>query len=199
VATILREYLALSYDKNIVKEAKEKGIAITVKALMQRADAPNQNNRVYPAAILQREIENYKKAITEGRATGELDHPESSIVSLQNVSHIIREVWWNGNEVMGTVEILNTPKGKIAQDLMEAGVRLGISSRGVGEVIKNESGHDVVDESFMLVAFDLVSEPSTHEAWLMRESKEVDLDTIRKMIPKVDRIYRSINEILRKK
>jgi hypothetical protein len=157
MATILREYLALTYDKNIVKEAKEKGLSIAVKALLQRADAPNQNNRVYPMSILQREVENYKKAIIEGRATGELDHPESSIVSLQNVSHIVREVWWQGNEVMGTVEILNTPKGKIAQELMEAGVRLGISSRGVGEVIKNESGHDVVDESFMLVAFDLVA------------------------------------------
>jgi hypothetical protein len=190
--------MALSYDKNIVKEAKEKGLSITLKALLQRADAVNQNHRVYPRPILEREIENYKKAIMEGRATGELDHPESSIVSLQNVSHVIRDIWWNGNEVMGTVEILNTPKGKIAQDLIEGGVRLGISSRCVGEVQKNQEGHDVVDESLMLIAFDLVSEPSTQNAWLS-EGKQVDLDTIRKMVPKVDRISRIVNEILRKR
>ena len=198
MAQLLREYMALSYDKNIVKEAKEKGLSITLKAPLQRADAVNQNHRVYPRPILEREIQNYKKAIAEGRATGELDHPESSIVSLQNVSHVIREIWWNGDEVMGTVEILNTPKGKIAQDLIEGGVRLGISSRCVGEVQKDHEGHDVVDESLMLIAFDLVSEPSTQNAWLS-EGKQVDLDTIRKMVPKVDRISRIVNEILRKR
>ena len=195
---LLREYVALSYDKDIVKEARAKGISIVLKALLQRADSVNQNHRVYPRSILEREIENYKKAITEGRATGELDHPESSIVSLQNVSHVIREIWWNNDEVMGTVEILNTPKGKIAQDLIEAGVRLGISSRCVGEVNKNNEGHDVVDESLMLIAFDLVSEPSTQNAWLS-EGKEVNINDIRKMIPKNDRISRIVNEILRKR
>jgi hypothetical protein len=198
VATLLREYLALTYDKAIVKEAKEQNKPVVVKALLQRADALNQKGRVYPRPILEREVVNYKKAIQEGRATGELDHPDSSVVSLQNVSHILRDVWWQGDDVMGTVEVLNTPKGKIALDLMEAGVKLGISSRGVGETIQNEEGHDVVDESFMLVAFDLVSEPSTHEAWLMKEGKEVSIDLVRKMVPKVDRINRLINEILRK-
>jgi hypothetical protein len=196
VAKILREYLTLSYDKNIVNEAKEKGINIVLKAILQRADAENQNHRIYPRGILEREVSNYQKAIAEGRATGELDHPESSIVSLQNVSHIIREIGWNGNEVVGAIEILNTPKGKIAQDLISAGVRLGVSSRGVGEVIRNEAGCDVVDESFMLVAFDLVSEPSTQEAWL-HENKQVTVDDIRKMVPKQDRISRIVNEILK--
>jgi hypothetical protein len=196
VATLLREYLALNYDKTVVKEAKDANKPIVVKALLQRADALNQNGRVYPRPILEREVTNYKKAIGEGRATGELDHPESSVVSLQNVSHILRDVWWDGDDVMGTVEILSTPKGKIAMDLMEAGVKLGISSRGVGETMQNDEGHDVVDESFMLVAFDLVSEPSTHEAWLMREGKEISMDAVRKMVPKVDRINRLINEIL---
>lgn len=196
MAKILREYLTLSYDKNIVNEAKEKGINIVLKAILQRADAENQNHRIYPRGILEREVSNYQKAIAEGRATGELDHPESSIVSLQNVSHIIREIGWNGNEVVGAIEILNTPKGKIAQDLISAGVRLGVSSRGVGEVIRNEAGCDVVDESFMLVAFDLVSEPSTQEAWL-HENKQVTVDDIRKMVPKQDRISRIVNEILK--
>jgi len=199
VATLLREYVSLSYSKDFIKEAKEKKQPIIVSALLQRADALNQNKRIYPREILEREIENYKKAIAEGRATGELDHPDSSVVELQNVSHILRDVWWDGDDVKGKVEILDTPKGKIAQDLMEAGVKLGISSRGIGETIKDDNGYDVVDESFMLVAFDLVSEPSTHEAWLgLKEGKEIPLDTIRKIVPKVDRINRIVNEILEK-
>jgi hypothetical protein len=197
MAALLREYLDLKYDKNVIKEQKEKKEPIIVPALLQRADASNQNERVYPMEILQREVVNYQKAVGEGRALGELDHPDSSVVSLGNVSHVIREMWWEGKEFMGKVEILNTPKGKIAQDLMEAGVKLGISSRGVGETRKNEDGYDVVDESFMLIAFDLVSEPSTHEAWLMSEGKEVSPNEIKKMIPKVDRVNRIVNEILK--
>lgn len=127
---------------------------------------------------------------------GECDHPDSSIVSLERVSHVIREIWWNGSEVWGTVEVLNTPKGKIIQDLMEAGIKIGISSRGVGETKKNSEGIDIVDENFMLVAFDLVSEPSTHHAWL-HESKDISRDDLRKMVPKVDRINRIVNDILR--
>lgn len=197
MATLLREFVNLNYDKQLVKEAKEKKAPILVKAILQRADAVNQNKRVYPMVILQREVENYKKAVREGRATGELDHPDSSVVSLENISHVIRDIWWDGNEVVGTVEILNTPKGRIAQELMEGGVKLGISSRGVGETMKNNEGYDVVDESFMLVAFDLVSEPSTHNAWLVHENKSITVDSIRKMIPKCDRVNRIVNEILK--
>jgi len=193
----LREYISLKYDRNLIKEAKEERKPILVKALLQRADAPNQNERIYPMPILGREVKNYEKAVVEGRAGGELDHPDSSVVSLENISHMIREIWWEGNEVWGTVEILNTPKGRIAQDLMEAGLKLGISSRGVGDTLKNEEGYSVVDESFMLIAFDLVSEPSTHEAWLMREGKELSSEAVRNMIPKVDRVNRIVNDILK--
>lgn len=129
---------------------------------------------------------------------GECDHPDSSIVSLERVSHVIREIWWNGNEVWGAVEILNTPKGKIIQDLMEAGIKIGISSRGVGETMKNHEGIDVVDENFVLVAFDLVSEPSTHHAWL-HESKQLSVSDVRNSLTKADRINRIVNEILRGK
>lgn len=195
---LLREFNVLTYEKGIVKESKEKGIPIVVKAIMQRADAKNQNGRVYPRPILEREINNYQKAIAEGRATGELDHPESSIVSLQNVSHVIREIGWIGDDVVGKLEILNTPKGKIAQDLMESGIKLGISSRCVGEVQRNENGEDVVDESLQLIAFDLVSEPSTHNAWLT-EAKEISTEEFRKMVSKVDRVNRLVNEILKRK
>lgn len=193
---LLREYVQLQYDKVQIQEAIKKQAPIIVSALIQRADAVNQNNRVYPREILEREINNYMKPVREGRAMGELDHPDSSVVSLENVSHIIREVWWDGANVMGRVEILNTPKGKIAQSLMESGVQLGISSRAVGDVQENENGNDVVDDSLMLVAFDLVSEPSTQNAFLMGESKNLDLATIRRMVPKVDRVSRIVNEIL---
>ncbi len=198
MALILREYTDLSYDRNLVKESIEKKLPIVLKTILQRKDAPNQNHRIYPGQILEREVNNYKKAIAEGRATGELDHPDSSIVSLERVSHIVREVWWHNDEVWGAVEILNTPNGKLAQTLLEAGVKVGISSRGVGDTKKNKDGYDVVDESFMLVAFDLVSEPSTHNAWL-HESKQISVDEVRKVIPKVDRVNRIVNEILKGK
>lgn len=200
MAVLLREYLDLQYDKNVIKETLEKKSPVLVKAIIQRADAVNQNKRVYPRTVLEREVQNYKKSVLEGRASGELDHPDSSVVSLERISHVLRDIWWDGNDVCGTIEILNTPKGKIAQELMQAGVRLGISSRGVGETMTTNEGFQMVDESFMLIAFDLVSEPSTQNAWLgLKEGREiVSTDKIRQMVPKVDRINRIVNEILRK-
>ena len=193
--TLLREYLALDYDKKVIAEAKDKKIPVIVSALLQRANIKNQNHRVYPKEILEREVINYTKSVQEGTATGELDHPESSIVSLENISHIIREIWWDGDEVKGKVEILDTPKGRIAKDLMAAGVKLGISSRGVGNTIQGDNDCEMVDESYMLIAFDLVSEPSTHEAWLS-EGKKVSTDEVRQMISKNNRINRLVNKIL---
>jgi hypothetical protein len=196
MAKLLREFITLNYDVKLIAEAKEKKQPIIVKALLQRADLKNQNGRIYPRSILEREVENYKKVVAESRATGEADHPESSVVELKNVSHIIRDIWWDNNDVVGKVEILNTPSGNIIKNLMEAGVKIGISSRGVGETKKDDEGNDIVDESFMLVAFDLVSEPSTHEAWLS-EGKEISLDKIKEMIPKRDRVNRILNDILK--
>jgi hypothetical protein len=123
----------------------------------------------------------------------------NSVVSLENISHAVREVWWDGAEVWGKLEILNTPKGRIAQDLMEAGIALGVSSRGVGEINTDDEGNDVVEENYMLICFDLVSEPSTQNAWIMKEGKELKLQEVRKLIPKVDRVNRIVNEILRTK
>lgn len=121
----------------------------------------------------------------------------SSIVELQQVSHTIKDIWWEGDDVIGTIEIHpSLPLGPKALGLLEAGMRVGISSRGVGETMQDDEGNDVVDESFMLVAFDLVSEPSTHEAWLMKEGKEIDMNMFRRSIPKAERISRLIREIL---
>ena len=108
---------------------------LIVNGVLQRAEAENQNGRVYPKRILEREVEKYKnREIKENRAFGELDHPESSVVELKNTSHIVRDVYWKGDDVMGRVEILKTPAGNILKELLEAGCTVGISSRGMGSV-----------------------------------------------------------------
>jgi hypothetical protein len=197
MAKVLCEFIGLNYDQTLVKEAKEKNLPVVLQGVLQRADARNQNGRVYPRHILEREITNYQKAVAEGRAVGEADHPDHSVVSLKNVSHVVREIGWNGNDVVGKVEILNTPSGNILKNLMESGIRLGISSRGVGEVRRDDEGNDVVDESFVLICFDVVSEPSTHGAWL-GESKNVNINDVVSKLSKRDRVNRIVNEILKK-
>jgi hypothetical protein len=143
----------------------ENGVVL-VKGVLQRADAQNQNGRVYPKEILEREVKKYQQLITEKRALGELDHPESSVVSLKNVSHNIRECSWNGNDVVGVVEILPTPSGNILKELLRAGIRLGISSRGMGSV-ESIGGNKVrVGEDFELIGWDFVSNPSTQGAFM---------------------------------
>lgn len=201
MARLLREWISLESSDKLIEEAKKAKVdnsPLLIPALLQRADSLNQNDRIYPRAVLEREVANYQKVVSENRSGGELDHPDSSVVALQNVSHKIKEIWWDGDEVKGIVEIHpSLPKGKDALGLLEAGMKIGISSRGVGETVQTEEGYDMVDDSFMLIAFDLVSEPSTHEAWLMREGKNLDKNEIRQMISKVDRINRIANEILR--
>jgi len=199
MARLLREFVQLTYDQKMIQEAIEANKPVLFTAILQRANAINQNKRIYPRHILEREVENYKKAIQEGRACGELDHPDSSVVSLKNISHAIRDVWWDGDNVLGKVEVLDTTAGNEARKLLKNGIRVGISSRAVGETHKTNEGYEEVDESLMLICFDLVSEPSTQGAWLMREGKEVDIQEVRKMMSKVDRVNRAVNEILRGK
>ena len=155
----------------------ENGVVL-VKGVLQRADAQNQNGRVYPKEILEREIDKYQQLIKERRAMGELDHPESSVVSLKNVSHNIKECYWNGNDVVGVVEILPTPSGNILKELLRAGIRLGISSRGMGSV-ESMGGNKVrVGEDFELIGWDFVSNPSTQGAFMesLNESVKVQLN-----------------------
>ena len=130
---LLTEYNIFEYTPEMIKESMEQNNGkVVMKGILQKANTLNQNGRVYPLPILQREIMNYQKFIREGRSLGELDHPDSSVVELKNVSHIVRDAQMDGDAVIGTVEILNTPSGKILQSLIESGVTLGISSRGVG-------------------------------------------------------------------
>jgi hypothetical protein len=179
----------------IVEDMRGKGGRLTLKGPMQRCEAPNQNKRIYPRSILHREFENMQKSVLEKRAMGELDHPETSTVSLEKVSHVVREMWWDGDTWMGRIEVLDTPCGKIAQSIIDSGVTLGISSRGVGSTSTNEGGIDVVSDDFTMVCYDLVCEPSTHGAFMVREALDRIKLTETKTISRADRILRALNAL----
>jgi len=172
---LLIDTIPFTMTKRQINESLEDNNGrLIVNGVLQRAEAENQNGRVYPKGILEREVEKYKgREIKENRAFGELDHPESSVVELKNTSHIIRDVYWNGDDVMGKVEILKTPSGNILKELLEAGCTVGISSRGMGSVKEASNGKTVtVEDDFDLICWDFVSNPSTHGAFMrpMNES-----------------------------
>ena len=150
---------------------------LIVKGVLQRAESKNQNGRVYPKELLMREAKKYtENFIQQKRALGELDHPDSSVVNLQNASHNVMEMHFNGNDLVGTVEVLGTPSGNILKELFKSGIKLGISSRGLGSVETiGESGAQEVQPDFELIAFDFVSNPSTHGAFLSPMNESVDL------------------------
>jgi hypothetical protein len=188
---LLTEWCPLTLDKEAINESRRQhGGKLILKGIIQRAETLNQNGRVYPRSILEREVVNYQKLIKENRALGECDHPDSSVVELKNVSHIVREAYMDGDSVFGAIEILDTPKGKIIQSLIESGVTLGISSRGVGST-RSQGDTQVVQDDFQLICFDMVSEPSTPGAFMLREGKEIDkreLDNVFTKSDKIDRI-----------
>jgi len=172
---LLIDTIPFTMTKRQINESLEDNNGrLIVNGVLQRAEAENQNGRVYPRSILEREVEKYKgREIKENRAFGELDHPESSVVELKNTSHIIREVYWKGDDVMGKVEVLKTPAGNILKELLEAGCTVGISSRGMGSVKEASNGKTVtVEDDFDLICWDFVSNPSTHGAFMrpMNES-----------------------------
>tara|TARA_Y100001963_G_scaffold159001_2_gene260803 strand:+ start:41433 stop:42041 length:609 start_codon:yes stop_codon:yes gene_type:complete len=192
---LLTEWTPLSYTADLIKESKDRNDGkIVLKGVLQRSDTLNQNGRVYPQSILQREVTNYQKFIKENRALGECDHPESSVVELKNASHIVREAYMDGDVVYGAIEILNTPSGKIVQSLIESGVTLGISSRGVGSTRMKE-GNQIVQDDFQLICFDMVSEPSTPGAFMLKESRILASD-LEKSFNSTDKIDRTFNDIL---
>jgi hypothetical protein len=165
--SLLTEYQELVYDKTLVLEAIAKNGTIRIPAILQRKDAENQNGRIYPGDILEPEVQRYNQEfVQQNRALGELDHPESTVVNLKNVSHNVVEMHWDGADLRGTIEILPTPAGNIVRDLMKAGIRLGVSSRGVGSVSPVGRDKVQVEEDFNLICFDIVSNPSTHGAFL---------------------------------
>ena len=192
---LITEWTNFEYDPRLIQEQKAMGKPMMMKGILQKAETLNQNGRVYPKIILEREIRNYQKFIKENRALGELDHPDSSVVELKNSSHIIREAYMEGNIVYGTVEILNTPAGKILQSLVESGVTLGISSRGVGST-RSQGDLQIVQDDFQLICWDFVSEPSTPGAFMMKENKQYNLQELKTIFNKSDRIDRIFNDIL---
>tara|TARA_R100000234_G_scaffold43900_2_gene26018 strand:+ start:3097 stop:3696 length:600 start_codon:yes stop_codon:yes gene_type:complete len=191
---VLKEFMNLDYSDDLLteeeREGNRRGDHLILAGKIQMAEAKNGNNRVYPRGILEREIKNYEKLVRERRSLGELDHPDESVINLKNASHIITEVWWDGDNVMGKVKILDTPSGQIAKQLVEGGVCLGISSRGLGST-RQQGGVTMVEDDFQLLCFDLVSEPSTTGAFLVAENKKLDTH-----LNKSDRIYRAINDVL---
>ena len=167
---VLVDYIPFEVTPQQINESLSKNGKLIVSGVLQRADAKNQNGRVYPAATLMREAKKYQEVqIAERRALGELDHPDSSVVNLNNVSHNVLEMHWKDNDLVGTVEVLGTPAGNILKELFKSGIKLGISSRGLGSVeeINEEEGDTVeVQPDFELIAFDFVSNPSTHGAFM---------------------------------
>ena len=193
---LLTEWAPFEYTKDMVTESKEiNGGKIILKGILQKAETLNQNGRVYPRAILEREVRNYQKFISENRALGECDHPDSSVVELKNASHIVKEAYMEGDICYGTVELLDTPAGKILQSLIESGVTLGISSRGVGST-RSDGDNEVVQDDFQFICWDFVSEPSTPGAFMMSEGVEVSRKDLNKHFTKSDRIDRIFNDIL---
>ena len=184
--------------KQISESMKENNGKLIVKGVLQRADTKNQNGRVYPKEILMREAKKYfKNFIHQKRAMGELDHPESSVVNLANVSHNITEMNWNGDDLVGTVEVLGTPAGNILKELFKSGIKLGISSRGMGSVENmNEDGDSQeVQDDFELIAFDFVSNPSTHGAFMYPMHENVNHSIVRDT--KYGKVEAIIYDILR--
>ena len=196
---LLREYYELCEGgvcQDFLTEAEKrmtKNGHVFLTGVMQKANAKNGNGRIYGREILEREVENYKKLVKERRALGELDHPDDQVLNLKNASHLVIEVWWNGDDVMGKVQVLDTPSGQVLKELVKAGVKLGISSRGLGSV-KESNGETIVEDDFQLICFDFVSEPSTTGAFMMKEGKNINLNRI---FGRADRINRALNEILR--
>ena len=177
---VIVDYIPFQISPQQINEAmKENNGKLVVKGVLQRAEAKNQNGRVYPREILVRESKKYdENFVKQNRALGELDHPDSSVVNLQNVSHNVKEMHFEGDNLVGTVEILTTPSGNILKELFKNGIKLGISSRGLGsvEMVRESNGDTVskVGDDFELIAFDFVSNPSTHGAFLHPMNESVD-------------------------
>jgi hypothetical protein len=175
---LLREHVLFEVSPDMVMESLQRNDGkLIVKGVLQRANATNHNGRIYPKETLMREAQKYEKTfISERRALGELDHPDSSVVNLNNVSHNVLDMEFKGDDLVGTVEVLSTPSGNILKELFKSGIKLGISSRGMGsvkEVMREGENTLEVQPDFELIAFDFVSNPSTHGAFLSPVNESV--------------------------
>ena len=171
----------------LTENVKKENGNIMVEGILATAEVKNGNNRYYRRKIWERELDKYQEAINNRTATGELDHPESQVINLKNVSHLVREFWWDGDNVMGKIEILPTPSGQILEALIKAGVTVGVSSRGMGSLEQNGNVMEVQDD-FELLCWDFVSTPSNPGSYMgvLQEGKEYK---------SID--YSSVNNIIR--
>lgn len=196
-------------NKNVITEMQNKDTDqdLILYAVLQKYDTPNKNGRIYPEQLLKREDQKYQEVIKKGSALNELNHPSSSLIDLDRVSHVITETWWEGKTLMGKIKLLTSPgwrkmgivscKGDQAAMLLVNGVTLGISSRGVGS-LKQVKGQNIVQDDFELVCFDLVSSPSTPGAYVFHdiadkekfnetvEEKPVVEDRMKKLMGRLD-------------
>jgi len=178
----------------LLRESKTKPGVFEVEGVLQRAVAKNQNGRTYSKEILMRESKRYTDEFVKvGNAFGELDHPESPVVSLKNASHVVKDLWWDGDDLMGRIELLNTPAGNIVKEICKAGHTIGISSRGTGSVQQTNEGTLEVQDDFELVCWDFVSNPSTHGAFM----NPVSLNEGKVKASKYQNLDSIINDILR--
>lgn len=189
---LLKEYceLDISESNRYLTESQKKSGDLYLTGKIQEANKLNGNNRIYPRWLLEREVKIYEKQIRDRRATGELDHPSYEEIRLQNVSHLLEKAWWKDDELWGEILVLPTPMGNILKALIESNVKVGISSRALGEVNTTSEG-DMV-ENMQLICFDIVQNPSTKNAFMMKESQA----TIRDIVTRPDMINRKIAEIL---
>ncbi len=198
---LLREYFELCEGgicQDLLTEDEKRRVAdgtTILTGVMQMAETKNHNGRVYPHHLLEREVKRYKSLVENRRALGELDHPESSVINLQNCSHLVTDIWMEGKKVMGKIEVLPTPSGRILETLVKSGVPCGISSRGMGSVSES-NGVTLVEDDFQLICFDMVSDPSTPGAIMSQVNESKDMSS---PLEKVDRVNMLMNSILRKK
>lgn len=165
--SLLIEYSIFTPKTTQLTEGVKGTRNLLVEGVVQRADSKNQNGRVYPKHILENEVEKYiASSIAENRALGELDHPESTVINLKNVSHNIKSLWWEGDDLMGKIEVLPTPSGNILRELFANNITVGISSRGMGSVQPLGEGTVEVQDDFELLCWDFVSTPSTQGAFM---------------------------------
>ena len=189
---LLTEHIPFRVDKILVEQSIKENKPLRVSGIIQRAGVKNHNGRIYEQEILEREIKKYIDGpVKEKRALGELDHPDSSVINLNNVSHNIVEVKMNGNDVHGVIEILTTPAGNILKELFRCGVTVGISSRGMGSVEQDSDGVLMVQEDFDLLCFDMVSTPSTPGAYLSPMMEGVSTT-----LPNYTKVHHIIRDII---
>tara|TARA_R110000824_G_scaffold259379_1_gene448129 strand:- start:5527 stop:6129 length:603 start_codon:yes stop_codon:yes gene_type:complete len=198
MAQLLREFYELCEGgvcQDLLTEAEKREVrennTMYITGKCQEGGTVNGNMRMYPEGIITREVKKYSEMVKDNRALGELDHPESSIINLANVSHLFVDIWMDGPSVMGKCKVLDTPAGQILRSLIDAGVKIGISSRGMGSV-KEQMGKTIVEDDFQLICFDIVSEPSTPNAFMALSERKLRNSHVEKN----NKIVNLINEII---